>query len=288
LYIFRSAAANCSRAGIGAAVGTTVAQSRFVINAIEFFIIYLACGAPFGVYYFLQHRGGLDSRLLWLKTLLNFIFWLPAAFLFFSRNANLKSPSLFKFSNKTFGADAERNNLQSIQKQMENFFLESDLKISVYEFRETIERYIGLTLTDQSNAAESRVEDEEFLRAAQTSNVELGAICLKRRNRNKLSLHQTEARKDFLFLTDQLLKAGSDEENLEQSAIKLVSILKDFDAQNELEKMFARSEVVGKRINVVKTENELWKPEAPKPSPAKSATYHSPALKAMPNLRNKD
>jgi hypothetical protein len=113
----------------------------------------------------------------------------------------------------------------------------------VYEFRETIERYIGLTLTDQSNAAgKPRRGRRVSPRRANVSNVELGAICLKRRNRNKLSLHQTEARKDFLFLTDQLLKAGSDEENLEQSAIKLVSILKDFDAQNELEKMFARSE----------------------------------------------
>jgi hypothetical protein len=271
----------------GAAVGTTVAQSTFVMNTIDFFIIYLACGAPFAVYYFLQNRNRLDSRPLWLTTLLNFIFWMPAAFLFLSRSEHLKSRSLYNF-NKTSAADARRENLQSIQKQIEKSLPESDLKISIYEFRETIERYVGLTLANQMNDTGSRAAGEEFFRVAQTNNVELGAICLNRRNRNRLSLHQTEARNDFLHLINQLLNLSSDEKNLEQSAIKLAEILEDRTAQNELEKLFARSQPVGKRLNAPKTENELWKPEAPKPSPAKPAAYHSPALKAMPNLRSKD
>jgi len=237
----------------GAPSGTTVAQSAFVMNAIDFFIIYLACGAPFGVYYFLQNRNRPDSRLLWLKTLLNFIFWMPAAFLFLTRNANLKSSSLFNF-NKTSAADAKRNNLQSIQKQIEKCLPESDLKISIYEFRETVERYVGLTLANQANDAGSRAGGEEFFRAAQTNNVELGAICLNRRNRNRLFLHQTEARNDFLYLINQLLKHSPDEKNLEQSAIKLAAVLKDFETKNELEKMFAHSQLGGKQLNVIKTE----------------------------------
>ncbi len=269
----------------GAEVGTTVAQSAGVMNPIDFFIIYLACGAPFGVYYFLQNRTAPDSRLLWVKTLLNFIFWMPAAFLFLNRNAGLKKRFLSNF-NKI--AAARRKNLQSIQKQIEKSLPESNLEISVYEFRATIERYVGLTLANQANCAGSRAAGEELFRAAQANNVELGAICLNRRNRNRLSLHQTEARNDFLHLTNQLLKLGSDEKNLEQSAIELAAVLRDRHAQNELEKLFARSLPVGNRLNIPKTENDLWKPEAPKPSPAKPAAYHSPALKAMPNLRSKD
>lgn len=268
----------------GAAVGTTVAQSAFVMNAIDFFIIYLACGAPFGVYYFLQNRNRFDSRLLWLETLLNFVFWIPAAFLFLSRSAGLKTRSNVS---ETAG-DAKRNNLQSIQKQIEENFSESDLKISIYEFRETIERYVGLTLANQTNAAESRAGGEDFFRAAQTTNIELGAICLNRRNRNRLLLHQTEARNDFLYLINQLLKLSSDKKSLEQSAIKLVEVLEDRTTQNELEKLFARLQPIGKRLNAPKTENQLWKPEAPKPLLAQPAAYHSPALKAMLNLRSKD
>jgi hypothetical protein len=52
------------------------------MNLIDFFIIYLACGAPFGVYYFLQHRGGLDSRLLWLKRCSTLFFGCPLLFYF--------------------------------------------------------------------------------------------------------------------------------------------------------------------------------------------------------------
>lgn len=254
------------------------------MNTIDFFTIYLACGAPSAVYYYLQNRNHLDSRMLWLKTLLNFIFWVPAAFLFLSRSAHLKSRSNFSET----AAEAKRKNLQSIQKQIEKSLPESDLKISIYAFRETIESYVGLTLANQINVAGSRAQNKEFFRVAQANNVELGALCLKRRNRNRLSLHQTEARKDFLYLIDQLLRFGADEKSLEQSAMKLVAVLKDFDAQIELEKLFARSWQTGKRLNVVKTENELWKPEAPKPSPVKPAAYHSPVLKAMPNLRSKD
>jgi hypothetical protein len=170
----------------------------------------------------------------------------------FSRSANLKSPSIFNFSNKTSKATTKRNNLQSIQKQIEKNFSESDLKISVYEFRETIERYVGLTLINQSNATVSRVEDEEFLRAAQVSNVELGAICLNRRNQNKLSLHQTEARKDFLHTINQLLRFGSDEKSIEQSAVKLVAVLEDRDVHIELEKMFTHWRQTGKQLNVAR------------------------------------
>src|SRR5688572_2946946 len=49
------------------------------MNPNDFLIIYLACGAPFGVYYFFDKRNALPSNRLWLKTFLMVFFWIPFA-----------------------------------------------------------------------------------------------------------------------------------------------------------------------------------------------------------------
>jgi len=262
------------------------------MNPIDLFIIYLACGAPFGVYYFFQNREPVKSKLFWCKTFLNFLFWMPFAFILLRQNKSFKILSLFgsdKFELKNAEQEA---NIHMTVKQIEKVFLESRLEISVYEFRETIERYVGLTIAGQTNAAEiSGTEfsaQTEFFRVTRAKNIELGAICLNRRNRKRLFRHQTEARKDFLNLINQLLEFNSDKKKLERSAIELVRILKDLEARKELEEMFVRALQTGNRFSVSETEKDLWKPEVPKLSPVKKISYQLPAMKATLNLRKKD
>jgi len=263
---------------------------KFSMNPIDLFIIYLACGASFGVYYFFHNRTPVVSHLLWFKAFLIFFFWMPFAFLLLLQNKNFRILSSFCSDNFLSDGSGWKVNLHSTVKQIEKVLRESNLKISVYEFREVIERYIGLTIAAQTDVREISAAETEFSRLsrANNKNIELGAKCLNRRNRKRLFLHQTEARKDFLHLLDQLLKFNSDEMKLEHSAIELVTILKDLEARKKLEEMFACALQTGSRFNVTETEKDLWKPEIPELSPAKQIPYHLPIMKATLNSRRKD
>jgi predicted nucleotidyltransferase len=258
------------------------------MNLIDLFIIYLACGAPFGVYYFLQNRSYPNSSLFWFKTLFNFFFWMPFAFQLLRRYKNIKTFSISRFA-KTSAADSmQAEHFRSIQKQIEKILLKSNLQISIYELREILERYVGLTLAEQNNGETSAEEEKEIFRVVQMKNIELGSICLRRRNRKRLSLHQTEARKDFLYLINQLNEFEAEKDNLRQSAIEFVQILKDLEAEKELERMFTVSPQIDNRQNVQKLEKDLWKPEIHRPLPARQISSHFQAMKATLNSRRKD
>jgi len=257
------------------------------MNPIDIFIIYLACGAPFAVYYFLHNPAQVRPGLLWLKTIFVFFLWMPFAVSLLRQNKNLKIASL-RFA-KTAAAKTERTEiLHSIQKQIEKILLESDLKISIYEFREILERYVWLTLANQNAAAQTVRREAEIYLVAQTKNVELASICFNRRNRKRLSFHQTEARKDFLRLIEKLSEVVSDPNKLADSSRKIVQILNDWEAREQFENNFAARQTDW-RQSVKQSEKDLWKPEEiRKPQPAKSVPIYLPSIGATTNLHRKD
>ncbi|MEO6588731.1 MAG: hypothetical protein ABIP06_05335, partial [Pyrinomonadaceae bacterium] len=61
------------------------------MNLFDAIIIYLACGAPFGVYYFVNHR--LLNNRVFFKTVLILLCWLPFAILLFQRHITKKLPA---------------------------------------------------------------------------------------------------------------------------------------------------------------------------------------------------
>jgi len=239
------------------------------MNSIDFFIIYLAGGAPFGVYYFLKNRTQPDVKLLGLKSFLNFLFWIPLALHLLKQNLLVKSYSADL--DRITVSNAERGKrIGALQKEIEGLLIESELEVSIYEFREIVERYVGLTLVAAVDDAEINVEHEKnfYLIAAET-NIELAAACLNRRNRQRLLRHQINAREDFLRLVRQILKFGANQAALEHSAVALAETVKDSEAQTGLEKMFAASLQIETRAAVRKLEVDLWKPEIHKPSPVR-------------------
>jgi len=259
------------------------------MNAIELLIIYLACGASFGVYYFLHNRARSRPVLLWLKSIFVFFLWLPFAVFHLRQNKNLKINS--REFGKTPTAKTERAEiLHSIQKQIEKILVESDLKISIYEFREIVERYVGLTLANQSAAAQTVRREAEIYRVAQAKNVELGSICFRRRNRKRLSFHQTEARKDFLRFIEKLSEVVADQNKLAGSCFEIVQNLNDPEARKQIENIYAAPRQTEQRQSVKRIEEDLWKPEETRqPQPAKSALIYLPSIgAATTNLRRKD
>lgn len=257
------------------------------MNLSDTIIIYLTCGAPFGVYYFLQNRTRTDSITLWLKSLLNFIFWMPFAFLLLSRNNRLKN--LFYNRGKTNAEESKPDDiLYFLQKRIEKKFLESDLKISIYEFREIVERYVGLTLAKPDKPLTIGKRNSEVFRVSKNKNTELGAVCLARRNRKRLSFHHIEAREDFLQLIKKLFEASSERIELEQTTIELINFLQDYNALQNLEKMFDCSKQSDTPPSVKLTEKELWKPEIHKPSTIKLISIPLQTMIAAANSRKKD
>lgn len=252
------------------------------MNLIDLIIIYLACGAPLAVYYF-QYNRCIETRphLLRLKTILVFFFWVPFAFDLVRQNRNVT------FAPANTGLS---ENFYSIQKQIEKILLESDLKISIYEFREIVERYVGLTLANQNAAAQSLPQEAEIYLVSNVKNIELASICFGRRNRERLLFHQTEARKDFLRLIEELSEFDANQIQLADSSFRIVQMLNDSEAFKSLENIFAAGLQTDWRQNVQWLEKDLWKPQeaARKPQPAKPVQIRLSNMISTTSLRKKD
>ena len=234
---------------------------RISMSLSDILIIYFAGGAPFAVYYYLQNRHSGAGRPARLKNALVFLFWIPYAVSLFLRKRKHFGFLKSKFSSRAFIKESDEKKIYSRQKQIENLLFESDSDVSLFDFREIFERYAGLTLAAENEA--SGESEREIFRVSKNENVELGAICLRRRNRNKLVRHQTEARRDFLQIIERLAVSISDTESLQLSAFEIVKIFDDTAAREILEKMFAPRLQTDKLQSVEYTEKDLWKTPEP-------------------------
>src|SRR5687768_12515458 len=116
------------------------------MNLTDFIIIYLACGTPFGVYHFIDNR---KSNSHWLKSLLTFFVWIPYALKllrekFIGHYSNLNSGKT-----KNLSLEIEIS-LEKTKKELECLLITEIKNFSTFEFRETVERYIGLTISNRS------------------------------------------------------------------------------------------------------------------------------------------
>ena len=168
------------------------------MNFFDIFIIYLACGAPFGVYYFLNHRN--QQPHTFIKTILISLFWIPFAFGLLQKYVTKQLPNSI-FSKKVDFRDEE---IQETKKHLEDIFMKNKFDISVFELREIFDRYIGLTesILNQDDLIES---NSEFFEIAGNENAALAAKCYERRNRKLLFFHQTLAGQDFLKMISEFI-----------------------------------------------------------------------------------
>lgn len=251
----------------------------------DLLIIYFSAGAPVAVYFYFQNRDRLNLEKLRLKTLFIFFFWLPSAFRFLLRNKFFQKTFLPKLNKKPFFLNKREKKLYEFQKQLENTLQENNSGISIFELRETLDRYVGLTLAVR---AETSVETgKEFFRAAENKNAELAAKCLYRRNRQRLFFHQTSARQDFLHVIKTLFLNTSDKKNFVVLTCEFVKALQDFEARKLLEKLFAGKSSNDKHHSFMISEKDLWKHETRKPLPANSISTLAQTISAT-NLRKKD
>ncbi len=198
-------------------------------------VIYFSAGAPVAVYFYLQNRARSNQKNLWLETVLTLLFWIPSAVRFFFKGEFLRG-DIFPVRPIEISPRTEReDNLYRLQKRFEKIMQTSDWGCSIFEFRETLERYVGLTLASETSARDA---NEEFFSAAQCENPALAARCFERRNRQRLHFHKASARRDFLQTLARLSDAVSDERELAGYAREFVKTLNDREAEKAVAKIF--------------------------------------------------
>jgi len=188
-----------------------------------------------------------------------------------------------KFGGELFSDAKFGKKIHAARTRLEKALSEKDPNISIYEIRQIFDRYVSFTLSAQTDNRDSRfvLANDEIFRIAGHNNSELAAICLDRRNRKELTFHQTLARLDLLDLL-----AGKGE--LGAWAIEFVSLLKDREASEEIEKMFDVKPQTRKESLVKDTEKQLWNSETQKPAFTKKISERLKTLTATLSLREKD
>ena len=257
------------------------------MNIFDLLIIYLACGAPVGVYFYFQKRR-LYSKQLWLKTILNFVFWIP-----FFVQIILKSRMLADFSKRSLNSKNNLNiktdnRISFIQKKIENILSENNLKISIYDFREVFERFVGLTLAYSNNKPSAFKHEEELFRVLGFQSRKLSARCLHRRNQKHLFFHQTQAEKDFLQMIAVITDSVSDLTELRRLIVEFAGLLNNSRAQKALAEIFDAKMQRIRKIAVKDLEKDLWMPELRQPPAASHISTSLRAINKRAKLSAKD
>jgi hypothetical protein len=175
----------------------------------DLLIIYLSCGAPFGVYFFLQNRKKYDLSRLLLSSGAAGLFWIAYAYLLWRKNI-AKRLTGREISSKNPEISLLEQQISMLQEQILQAFIElnakTPLKPGFFAFRDVLERYSGLTLATRAEETIAGESDFEVFRIAGRKKKELplAGKCLARKNSMRLKSHQCNAREDFLKLLAKL------------------------------------------------------------------------------------
>lgn len=239
---------------VGRTTGIKFANTIAVMTIPDILIIYFSFGAPFAVYQFIQDRKTSKFRLVF-DTVFHFLFWLPLM-LRYGLAFILKSAGSNDFA-ETDDSDAELENvIRKSQSDITDHFRTSARHISINEFREILDRYVGLSLLVKHQVS-GMVESHHALFAiTDHQDVRLAAICFERRNREHIFRHHIDARADFLKVMQECAFPG---DRMLLSAIGLAKLLKDLPASATLlENLYGRNQGVRE---ISGSGEDLWLPE---------------------------
>lgn len=202
----------------------------------ELLVIYFSAGAPVAVYFYLQNRAQPNRKKIWRLTVFTFLFWIPAAARLLFANEIFRKNN-FPDCALEFSPPVEsEEKLRLLQKRLEKILQSSGGAYSVFEFRETLERYVGLTLAAHAATGDG---NEEFFLVSKNKNHALAARCLARRNLERLQFHRISARADFLQAISLLSDGVSDKREIARTAREFAKVLEDYEMENAVEKTFA-------------------------------------------------
>jgi hypothetical protein len=170
----------------------------------DFLIIYLACGAPFGAYYAFTSREHSRNYWFYLKLAVNFIVWPQYAIRLLGRRAVVR-----KFFDSRFDPrvvrDFERDcEINEIRRSLEIAGAASDPEFGLFSFRESFDRYVGLSIEISENSGDLPAATGEFAEISGKGRNEISERCLQRKNLRNLVRHRDRARIELLLLIDRM------------------------------------------------------------------------------------
>ena len=239
------------------------------MNIADLVIIYLAFGAPFAVYKYLQNRDA-DRRQRILGSLLTFFLWIPAAVQMGYRYlSNAYSGNAFVSQRNSDAVDAR---LAVLRESIKSELILAGCNLTVHDIREILERYAGLSECDRDTwHLESDAFSHLFEAAGQTKH-KLAAVCLARRNRRRLRRHHIQAGRDFVALFEQLATPAA------RKAAELGTEFADLLADHE----------IADRLNgLIDKRGEIWNPELQEAAPSTISVTISPMAMTTASL-NRD
>ena len=182
------------------------------MSLVELVIIYLACGAPFAVFKATSRDANASTK--WLVFVTALIGWPVFAALLIMRRVRTASSS-------------HEAAIEQLRVQMETAAFPDNEIQSVFDFRETFYRFVGLS--NAVNEPEPDKPGTELFEIGGVGSSETAARCLARRNRIRLHRHYLKARREFMSSV-----AERADENLSSLASELAVHLGDPLARGEL------------------------------------------------------
>ena len=229
-------------------------------------IIYLAIGSPFAVHYFFKfpsnHTWNHPLRAILVLFLWPFYsIWLTLCVKLTKHDCSSNSPQ-----SNTLDARLDKK-VDEIAAALEMFLQDSLPDMALFEFREIIDRYVGLSVTVRSDRQEKTWTLGQIFEGS-TENRELNSICINRRNRNTLESHRNRASLDFLTLVLKAIDFDGGDSAFVRSALELSRVISDGDACRKIEKLVAGAGQTQVEIAVKTVEREVWHSQTPKQSAA--------------------
>jgi hypothetical protein len=258
------------------------------MNMFDFIIIYLTCGAPFGVYYYLQNRNLPNNKFFFLKLIFNFFFWILFSISLVSQKGFFRNLFDYNFDKKVVLDSKREAEISAIRKFFETGIFKNSFQFSIYEFREIFDRYVGLTLETNGPTGEITHSVKDFCRISEVPNKKIAENCLHRRNRQRLFFHQKLARDDFWEITDKIINKSENRAEILIKLSRLIKILNDSESKIFFQTFSENSLQTIENKHVFNQEYDLWKTEMPQLSHTKPNSVNIKALTAKMNLFNKD
>lgn len=262
-------------------------QIYFVMTYYEFLIVYLACGAPFAVYFYLQNRDRLETGQFWLKTILAFIFWIPISIQLFQNYFKSKKFSRIQFDSAG-GSDSIESELFSLQRNLESLILKSKFELSLFEIREIFDRYVGLTIELSDANQQTAIPENEIFTITKVQNPEIASLCNQRRNLKRLSFHHKLASNDFSDLIAELHRQKKFSQEMCSLLLEFVLLVNDTEMQVEIEKLFTQIKQTSEDKFVNETEGKIWIPDQPRQLQTNPVTMSFQGMKVSKTLSSND
>ncbi|MFM9904145.1 MAG: hypothetical protein ACKVQJ_06185 [Pyrinomonadaceae bacterium] len=189
------------------------------MTLLDFLIIYFAAGAPFGVYQITTLDGD-HSVSAFFHVVLQIVLW--PVFVISKLIDHFRTVLHPSASNRDRYFDRVCSEIESLA------FVDSSAA-AVFDFRETLFRYTGLSGAVNSLPAESC--GGGFSEIFPAENRKLAAVCLVRRDRAKLVFHHAVARNDFVGIVSEI---ANDRPEILKIAVQLAARVDDRVAVEDL------------------------------------------------------